>query len=319
MDPVKTHFYIDTVPIQGDLILAPMDGITDSPYRRLARRFGSAMSYTEFINAIDILHKSPLLENRLKFTEEERPLAIQLLDNDPERIEKAALYVKQFQPEIIDINLGCCARSVAGRGAGAGLLREPKKIAQIFTKLSVTGISVTAKIRLGWDETTRNFLEIARIIEENGGKLIAIHGRTRQQTYTGQADWDAIARIKQAVKIPVIGNGDVKTLEDIERMKNYTKCDGVMIARGAIGNPWIFSKIDKSSISPQQIIDTMMIHLNWMVDFYGAAQGLIRFRKHANAYLQPFIVLPELRKELLTCSDKATFIQILTRILPVNC
>ncbi|NPV77163.1 MAG: tRNA dihydrouridine synthase DusB [Anaerolineae bacterium] len=318
MDPDKTCFHIGPVPIQGDLILAPMDGITDSPYRRLTRRFGSAMSYTEFINAVDIIHKSPLLESRLKFTEEERPLAIQLLDNDPERIEKAALYVKQLQPEILDINFGCCARSVANRGAGAGLLREPQKIAQIFTKLSTIGMPVTAKIRLGWDETTRNYLEIARIIEENGGKLIAVHGRTRQQTYTGQADWDAIARIKQAVKIPVIGNGDVRNLEDIERMREYTKCDGVMIARGAIGNPWIFSGIDKSSIPPQQIMDTMIIHLNWMVEFYGAAHGLIRFRKHANAYLQSFTVLPELRNELLTCSDKATFVQILTRILLVN-
>ena len=318
MNPIHC-FHIGSLPIHGDLILAPMDGITDSPCRRLARQFGSAISYTEFISAVDVLQKNPLLEDRLQFTEEERPLAIQLLDNDPDRIEKAALYAIQLQPEILDINLGCSARSVASRGAGAGLLREPQKIAQIFTKLSANGIPVTAKIRLGWDETTRNYLEIARVIEQNGGKLIAVHGRTRQQAYTGQADWDAIARIKQMVKIPVIGNGDVRTLEDIDKMKEYTKCDGVMIGRAAMGNPWIFSRIDKSSIPALQIMDTMITHLNWMVELYGEFQGLVRFRKHANAYLQLFNVLPELRKELLTCTDRTVFVRILTKILSLTC
>jgi len=318
MDTIKTSFKVGSVPVHGDLILAPMDGITDSPYRRLTRQFGSAVSYTEFINAIDVLSKNPHLEDRLKFSEEERPLAIQLLDNDPDRIEKAALYVKQFQPEILDINLGCCARSVAGRGAGAGLLREPQKIARIFTKLCATGIPITAKIRLGWDQTTLNYLETARIIEENGGKLIAVHGRTRQQTYTGQANWDAIARIKQTVKIPVIGNGDVRSLEDIERMKDYTKCDGVMIGRAAIGNPWIFSRVNKSSLSARQVFDTIMLHLHWMMEFYGVDQGLIKFRKHANAYIQSFNIPSEMRKELLVCSDKNAFVQILAKILPAN-
>ncbi|MCC6147131.1 MAG: tRNA dihydrouridine synthase DusB [Anaerolineaceae bacterium] len=308
------HFTIGSLPICGDLILAPMDGITDSPYRRLARQFGSAASYTEFINAVDIACKHPTLDERLRFSEEERPLAIQLLDNDPDRMEKAASYVLRFQPDFIDINIGCCARTVSGRGAGAGLLREPQKISQILNKLTPFGIPVTAKIRLGWDENSLNYLEIAKIIEQNGGQLIAVHARTRRQAYTGQADWDAIAQIKQILSIPVIGNGDIKTPEDIEKIKNYTKCDGVMIARGAIGNPWIFSRMDRSQVPGDQVFDTILYHLNLMISFYGNIQGLIRFRKHANAYLQPFSVPAPLRKDLLTCDKYDRFIKILDEI-----
>lgn len=315
---LPVNFYIGKIPVRGDLILAPMDGITDSPFRCLARRFGSSLSYTEFINAIDVIHWHPHLDERLVFREEERPLVLQLLDNDPDRLEYATGYLLKYRPDILDVNLGCCAKSVSGRGAGAGLLRDPIKVAEIIHRLSRFNIPITAKIRLGWDDTNRNYLEIAKVVEENGGKLLAVHARTRQQTYTGQADWDAIAEVKQAVGIPVIGNGDVRTITDIETIKKHTGCDGVMIARAALGNPWIFSRIDRQSIAPAEVLRVMLDHLSDMLAFYGAERGLTYFRKHTVAYLHPYSLSSEIRTRLLTCPDPADFIHLLQVILGGN-
>ena len=244
-------FYIRDIPVHGNLILAPMDGYSDQPFRSLARKLGSALSYTEFINTLDVIHKQPrFLAERIAYTTDERPIVYQLLDNDPQRLLAAAQRLLPHQPDIFDINLGCSARSVSGRGAGAGLLKTPEKIATIFNLLSKNlPIPITGKIRLGWDENTRNYQLVARIIEENGGQLIAVHGRTRAQQYSGQADWDAIAEIKQIVSIPVIANGDVQTVADIDRILAHTHCDGVMIGRAATTNPWIFSRLQHSQDS----------------------------------------------------------------------
>ncbi|HNT55966.1 MAG TPA: tRNA-dihydrouridine synthase family protein, partial [Anaerolineaceae bacterium] len=163
-----------------------MDGYSDLPFRSLARKLGSAMSYTEFISAIDLIHGRPGLERRLAYLESERPVVMQLLDNDPDRLLLAAKKLRPLNPDIIDINLGCSARPIANRGAGAGLLREPLKVARIIGAISRDlDIPISGKIRLGWDEDNRNYLEIAKIIADNGGKLIAVHGRTRSQAYSG--------------------------------------------------------------------------------------------------------------------------------------
>ncbi len=267
-------FRVGNIPVYGDLILSPMDGYSDLPFRSLARRLGSAMSYTEFINAIDVVYGHPHLERKLAYLESERPVVYQIFDDDPERLVKAALKLRSRNPDIIDINMGCSARCVSGRGAGAGLLRTPEKIALIFSRLSKElDIPVTGKIRLGWDDASLNYLDIARIIEDNGGKLIAVHGRTKMQGYTGSADWDAIAAVRQAVSIPVIANGDVKTVADIERIKTHTGCSAVMIARAAIGNPWIFSRLDREQVSPDLLRETMLLHLDSMLSFYGDERG----------------------------------------------
>lgn len=300
-------FHIGSIPIYGDLVLAPMDGISDSPFRQVARRNGSALSYTEFINAVDIEQKNPFLSKRIQFQDMERPIAFQILDNNPERIEKSARFLLDFHPDIIDINLGCCAKTVTSRGAGASLLRDPKAIANIFSRLRHLEIPVTAKIRLGWDESSLNYLEIVRILEDNNCKLIAVHGRSRQQFYGGNANWDAIASIKQAVSIPVIGNGDVKTLEDIWRMKEHTKVDAIMIGRAAIGNPWIFSGVDAKSLEASALLLVILDHLDRMLDFYGDPFGLVLFRKHLNAYIQPLPVPRYARTELLKCLDSGIF------------
>ena len=309
-------FFVGHLPIYGDLILAPMDGISDLPFRQLARALGSSMSYTEFINGIDVIHGHPLLEKRLSYLEAERPVVYQLLDNDPERLLAAALVLRQRNPDIIDVNMGCSARSVVGRGAGAALLRDPQKVAAIFKALTqALDIPVTGKIRLGWDENTLNYLEVAHAVEENGGKLLAVHGRTRQQAYNGRADWEAIARVKAELSIPVIGNGDVQTVTDIARLKEQTGCDGVMIGRAAIDNPWIFNRLDRSDVPLETVHRTIQLHLERMIAFYGDDRGVIQFRKFAKRYLDPYHLERSQVTRLLTYETVEDVLQYLDELL----
>jgi nifR3 family TIM-barrel protein len=277
---------------------------------------GSALSYSEFINAIDILNGYPYLEEHLFFTEQERPVVFQIFDDDPDRLVKAAHRLRQRQPDIIDVNMGCSARCVSGRGAGAGLLRNPDKIARIFATLTrELDIPITGKIRLGWDADNRNYLQIARIIEDNGGALIAVHARTREQGYTGDVDWDAIGEIKQSVHIPVLGNGDVKTVADIERIKARTGCDGVMIGRAAIGNPWIFSRMEREEVPSALVRETMHRHLEANIAFYGVDRGLTLFRKHLKRYLFPYSVSRHILGAMLTSTSPEVIEALLDEIL----
>jgi tRNA-dihydrouridine synthase B len=299
-----TSFSVRTIPIHGDLILSPMDGISDQPFRSLCREMGSAMSYTEFINALDVLNGHPHLERKLAYLPEERPVVYQVFDDDPERLLQAALRLKERTPDILDINLGCSVRTVSGRGAGAGLLREPEKIARIFNMLTkALDIPITAKMRLGWDDASRNYRLVARIIEENGGALIAVHARTRAQGMQGQADWDAIAEVVQEVSIPVIGNGDVRTVADAERLKTHTGCAGVMIGRGALDNPWIFRRIDRYQVPVEEVRRLMLDHLRRMLSFWGPQLGLVHFRKYLAHYISPYPLPEDLHTSLLTTEN----------------
>ncbi len=293
-----------------------MDGLSDLPFRGLARELGSAMSYTGFINALGVLQGDPAVETPMRFEDWERPVVFQLFDDSPDRILEAALRVRERGPDIIDVNMGCSAKTVAGRGAGAGLLCEPKKIERIFSLLSRhLDIPVTGKIRLGWDDESRNYLETARIIEANGGKLIAVHARTKKQAYGGEADWDAIAEVKQAVSVPVIGNGDVKTVAGIRAIKARTGCDAVMVGRGAIENPWIFTGQDREAVAPAQAYPVMCRHLERMLEFYGKERGLVLFRKFASRYILPYGPTQEAREALLTCTEVDRFLDLLREIV----
>jgi tRNA-dihydrouridine synthase B len=309
------NFWVGALPIYGERILSPMDGFSDLPFRAMCRQLGSAMSYTEFINALDILkdgRTNARVEQKLAYLETERPIVFQIFDSEPDRLVAAALRLQELRPDIIDINMGCSVKCVSGRGAGAGLLRSPLKIARIFRRLSRSlEIPVTAKIRLGWDDPSRNYLLVARIVEENGGALIAIHGRTRAQGYGGQADWEAIGEIKQSVSIPVIGNGDVRTVADSVELKTRTGCDAVMIGRGAIGNPWIFSGLDRHQVPEHLVRSTMLHHLESMLSFYGEERGLVLFRKHASRYLSPLTLSREARGRLFNAERVEEFLGLL--------
>ncbi len=304
-------FHVGPIPIYGDIILAPMDGYSDWPFRSLCRELGSAMSYTEFVRDADVLNRPHYVESKLTYTEDERPIVYQIYGSNAEEILAAALRLREHEPDIIDINMGCPKNSITNRGAGAGLMRSPREVARIFEMLTrALDIPITGKIRLGWEDR-QNYVEIAQIIEENGGALVAVHARTKEQGYKGKANWDAIAEVVQAVSIPVIGNGDVQTVADVRAMKNHTRCEGVMIGRGARGNPWIFSHLDRDEVPLPQVEKTMLIHLSRSLEFYGPERGLVLFRKFAARYLSPYGLPADLRKKILTREEPGEFRKLL--------
>jgi len=317
MQTLSPAFHIREIPVYGDAILAPMDGYSDWPFRSLCRELGSAMSYTEFVKVEKILSRSKQPRTKLHFEVAERPVTFQIYGDEPDMILEAALRVQEWGPDIIDVNMGCPAKSISDRGAGVGMMRTPEKIARTFSLLSAhLRVPVTGKIRLGW-EGDKNYRLIARIVEENGGSLIALHGRTKEQSYGGQADWDAIAEVKAAVKIPVIGSGDVKRAADIARMKAHTGCEAVMIGRAAIANPWIFAGLDREQVPPEQVRLTMRRHLEKNVQFYGEEDGQRLFRKYAVQYLLMHTLDRATRKDILRERPSAEFVQMLERVYDV--
>lgn len=309
--PSSPAFHIGRVPVYGDAILAPMDGYSDWPFRSLCRGLGSAMSYTEFIKSEYLVRAFKRMEPRMRFDESERPVAIQVYGEDVEEVVRAALLVQTKAPDLIDINLGCPAKSVVHYGAGVGMMRTPLKVARLFRRLSaVLDVPVTAKIRLGWEDC-RNYLLIARILEENGAAAIAFHARTKEQGYGGEADWDAIAEVKAALKIPVIGNGDVKTPADIDRLKAHTGCEAVMIGRAAVGNPWIFSRLEREAVPLEKVRLMVHEHLRRNLEFYGEEKGWVIFRKHAMQYLKLQKTPRHIRVRLIQAENAQTFLSLL--------
>ncbi len=283
---MKPVFSFGSISVHGNLILAPMDGISDQPFRWLCRSMGSALTYTEFINVLDVPKNLDYIEKRTCFSKSEKPIGFQLYGKDPDRILKAAQILSQKEPDFFDINLGCSVKRVAGRGVGAGLLKDPESIKSIITKLvNNLEVPITAKIRLGWDQDTLNYKDLSRIIEDSGAVMIAVHARTRDQNWQESANWNAIREIKEIVQIPVIGNGDVSSKKDVLKMIKYTGCDGVMIGRAAVGNPWIFSDRSKASLPAKQIIDIVKTHWLLMIAFYGPEKTRSFFKKHLKAYL----------------------------------
>jgi nifR3 family TIM-barrel protein len=315
-------FTVGDVPVFGDAILSPMAGYSDVPYRALCRAYGSAMHYTEFVpvEALLGMHIHERFRRRLDAQPGEHPMVFQIFGNNAQMLLDAALRIQEWGPDIIDINMGCATRKVSGRGAGVGMMPQPELIEETFKLLSQhLEVPVTGKIRLGWDATQENFLEIGRILEQNGAALIAMHGRTKVQKYGGNANWDAIAKLKQAVSVPVIGNGDVQTPEDIDRMKAHTGCDAVMIGRAAIGNPWIFARQRREDLQIGEIIKAVHLHASEMVNYYGEAPGLRQFRKHLKRYFED---IPGLDLDrLLSTESFAEFEEILDGVetaVPAN-
>ena len=307
-------FHIRGIPVYGETILSPMDGVSDWPFRSLCRRLGSAMSYTEFVQARDVLQNRKSVIKKLTYDESERPVAFQLYGDDPDEIVEAALRIRDLEPDTVDLNMGCPAKTVANRGAGVGMMRTPLKIARTFRKLTAAlDIPVTGKMRLGWKDC-KTYKLVARIVEEEGGALIAFHARTKEQRYSGQVDLDAIAEVKAAVKIPVIGNGDVRTVADVKRMQAYTGCDAVMVGRGAMSNPWIFSGRDREQVPIEEVRNFMREHLKRSIEFYGEEDGQRLFRKYVAQYLMMRNLTREERKNILSKRPAGEFLAVLDEI-----
>lgn len=313
----KPLFHVGHVPVYGDVILAPMAGYSDVPYRALCRAYGSAMHYTEFVPVEVLLGRQVAERFRMRLDKQpgERPMVFQIFGNDARLILQAAQRIVAWGPDVIDVNMGCSTRKVSGRGAGVGMMPQPELVAETFRLLSThLPVPVTGKIRLGWDTTQQNYLEIARIMVENGAALIAMHGRTKSQKYDGRADWDAIARLKQTVSVPVIGNGDVQSPADIERMKAHTGCDAVMIGRAAIGNPWIFARRCREDVELVDVVTAVRRHALEMARYYGESFGLTQFRKHLKQYAAGFPELEAMMPTLLTATTLNEFEKYLAEI-----
>jgi len=303
-ESLSTGFKIRDVEIPGRLLLAPMDGFTDSPFRIVCKEQGSALCTSEFINGIDVTFGHPHLKYKTYFSSIERPFSYQLFDDDPQRLLNSALSLVRFEPDIIDVNMGCSARNVSNRGAGAGLLKRPDKVRRIASDLVTSlGVPVTAKIRLGWDDKSRNYLEIVKILQDCGVSAISVHARTRNQQYFGLADWDAIAEIKSAISIPIIGNGDARSIADALKIVEHTNCDAVMIGRAALGNPWVFSGLIKNDLSGVDLFRVIMRHLDLMTDLYSPRIGTVLFRKHMARYLTGLLPTAEIRQQLFSIDE----------------
>lgn len=310
-------FFIGSIPIEGKLALAPMDGITSHPFRLMTRQLGSAFSVSEFLLPTDILMGHPHLEERVFFTYAERPFGYQLLDNNPEAMLQAAQRLMSREPDFLDINLGCPARSVCNRGAGAALLKQPDKIGQIISYLAKhLNLPITAKIRLGWDDQSRNYREIARVLEDSGVAAISVHARTRKQSHAGMTNLDAVAEIKQMVSVPVIANGNIRTMADVNRVLSYTQCDAIMIGRGAVSNPWIFTGMDRADVSPEMVLNGIVQHLNAMISFFGVQRGILLFRKHLIQYLAPYNLPRSQMLAMITCEDHQQLVALLNECTP---
>ncbi len=305
-------FYVRDVPVYGDTMLSPMAAYSDVPFRAICRRFGAAMHYSEFVPTEALLHQPNPLWRRLDIHPNgEHPMVFQIFGSDARQILHAAQRIEAWGADIIDINLGCSVPKVSEKGAGVGMMRQPKLVAETFRLLSQhLRVPVTGKLRLGWDEASQNYLEIAQIMVDNGAALLALHGRTRSQKYRGQANWDAIGRLKQAAAVPVLGSGDVQTVADIDRLKAQTGCDGVMIGRAALGNPWLFARQDREQLTFGEITAVLRQHLQECLAYYGSPEGLQNFGRHLRKYLSGLALKPFLHA-LLAAENMAEFEDLL--------
>lgn len=287
LSPLMTPIQIGSTAFSSRIVLAPLDGYSDAPFRLLTRRLGSGASFTEFINTIEVMSRNTKYQERCTFSTEEKPIAIQLFDDNVNRlITGAARVYEKFKPDMIDVNMGCSVNHVSNRGAGAGLLRHPEKIAAIIAGLvKALPCPISAKIRLGWDSASINFLTIGKIIQDQGASMVTLHARTREQLFKGTADWNAIRDLKTALSIPVFGNGDLRSFRDAERMMAETRCDGVMIGRAAVENPWIFTGYDPVTVPFALFYATVMDHYALVKTKYEPMRACVVFRKFAKKYL----------------------------------
>lgn len=311
---------IGDVQLENNLILAPMAGVTDLPFRLLCKEQGAGLLCMEMVSAKAILYNNKNTEALMAIDDREPPVSLQLFGSDPDVISEMAKRIEERPFSILDINMGCPVPKVTGNGEGSALMKNPKLVEEIITK-TVRAIRkpVTVKIRKGFDENHVNAVEIAKIAEASGAAAVAVHGRTREQYYSGKADWDIIRQVKEAVKIPVIGNGDVTSAESADAIMRETGCDGVMIGRGAQGNPWIFHQIlhwmetgeHEAKPTLEEVKQMILKHAALLVQEKGVYTGMREMRKHVAWYTTGYPHSAKLRARV----NEITSLEELTGLL----
>ena len=318
-------FKIGNVEIKNRIVFAPMAGVSNISFRTIIKEMGAGLIYSEMVSSMGIVYGSSKTIDLINFNEEERPISIQIFGNDVDSFVKAARYIEEnYHPDIIDINMGCPVPKIALKSqAGSALLKNPEKIGEIVSKVvSAVSIPVTVKIRSGWDSASINACEVAKRCEEAGASAIAIHGRTRAQGYSGTADWGIIKAVKESVSIPVIGNGDVRTIYDAKRMLDETGVDAVMIGRATLGNPWFIkecvSYVEDGEIIPLPSIsdklDMIKKHYLLLKKYNNEKVALLEIRMHALWYIKGIPGVKKYKNMITNCSSESEFFEVIDSI-----
>lgn len=311
---------IGTVKLANPVILAPMAGVTDLPFRLLVKEMGCGLVYTEMVSDKGLIYQNEHTLEMLKIDERERPVALQIFGSEPEPMAKAAKIVEKAGADIIDINMGCPTLKIVKNGEGSALMRTPELAYSIIASVvDAVNIPVSVKIRKGWDDSSVNAVEMAMLAEKAGAAAVSVHGRTREQFYSGEADWSIIKAVKENVAIPVNGNGDVRTPEDAVRLRSETGCDGIMIGRAAQGNPWLFRQVthylSTGKLLPgptmAERFEMTLRHLEMLVAYKGEHIGIREMRRHAAWYTKGLPHSAELRLRFNQAETREDFTAIL--------
>lgn len=318
---------IGNVKLRGYAALAPMAGVADRAFRELCMAFGAGYCVSEMVSAKGIAYHSRKSAELMEISDTERPCAVQLFGTEPDTMADAAKFATRYRPEVIDINMGCPAPKIAGSGSGAALMRDPTLCGRIVQAVSrAVDIPVTVKLRSGFDSAHINAVEVAKIVEKNGAQAVTVHGRTKEQFYAPPVDYDIIRAVKQALSIPVIGNGDIHDAKSAQFVLEYTGCDYLMVGRGALGNPWVFREIneyfDKGIITPpptlEEKCDVLLQHISAVVAYKGESIGMREARKHTAYYLKGFKNAAKLRNLAFSMETKEDLLRLIAEIKNSN-